>query len=84
ERLEHCLDNINNMQTMKHNDRIYSSVLQKNLKELNDIAKEKQLVVQKTRFVDNLSTCRLQIEMLAKQLQYVDIEIEKEEAAGNM
>nr|XP_021137445.1 cilia- and flagella-associated protein 74 isoform X3 [Columba livia]XP_021137446.1 cilia- and flagella-associated protein 74 isoform X3 [Columba livia] len=82
ERLEHCLDNINNMQTMKHNDRIYSSVLQKNLKELNDIAKEKQLVVQKTR--DNLSTCRLQIEMLAKQLQYMDIEIEKEEAAGNI
>ncbi|XP_065710951.1 cilia- and flagella-associated protein 74 isoform X2 [Patagioenas fasciata] len=82
ERLEHCLDNINNIQAMKHNDRIYSSVLQKNLKELNDIAKEKELVVQKTR--DNLSACRLRMEMLAKQLQHVDIEIEKEEAAGNV
>ncbi|XP_065506198.1 cilia- and flagella-associated protein 74 [Caloenas nicobarica] len=80
--LKHCLDNINNIRAMKHNDRIYLSVLQKNLKKLNDIAKEKELVVQKAR--DNLSTCQLRIETLAKQLEFVEVEIEKEEAAGNV
>ncbi|NWR59613.1 CFA74 protein, partial [Bucorvus abyssinicus] len=54
----------------------------RNLKELDDIVKEKELVVQKTR--DKLSTCQLRIEMLAKQLQYVDSEMEKEEEAGNV
>ncbi|NWH65694.1 CFA74 protein, partial [Geococcyx californianus] len=31
-----------------------------------------------------LSTCQLQIKALAKQLEYVDMEIEKEEEAGNV
>ncbi|NXE76327.1 CFA74 protein, partial [Cochlearius cochlearius] len=33
---------------------------------------------------DKLSTCQLRIKMLAKQLENVDIEIEKEEEAGNV
>ncbi|NXF66772.1 CFA74 protein, partial [Ciccaba nigrolineata] len=54
----------------------------RNVKELNDKAKEKELVVQKAR--DKLSTCQVRIKMLAKQLDYVDTEIEKEEEAGNV
>ncbi|NXT74688.1 CFA74 protein, partial [Zapornia atra] len=54
----------------------------RNLRELDDIAKEKEFVVQKVR--DNLSTCQLRIKMLAKQLEYVDIETQKEEEAGNV
>ncbi|NXQ80170.1 CFA74 protein, partial [Nyctibius grandis] len=52
------------------------------LKELNDITKEKEFVVQRAR--DKLSSCQLQIEMLAKQLEHVDIEMEKEKEAGNV
>ncbi|NWI60168.1 CFA74 protein, partial [Calyptomena viridis] len=52
------------------------------LKLLDDIVKEKELVAQKTRH--KLSACRLRIEMLAKQLDRVDMEIEKEEEAGNV
>ncbi|XP_074781112.1 cilia- and flagella-associated protein 74 isoform X1 [Athene noctua] len=80
--LEHDLGNINNIQAMKYTDRICILTLQRNLKELNDIAKEKELVVQKAR--DKLSTCQARIKMLAKQLDCVDTEIEKEEEAGNV
>ncbi|XP_014799367.1 PREDICTED: cilia- and flagella-associated protein 74 [Calidris pugnax] len=82
ESLEHCLGNISNIQTRKYMDRICMSAFQRNLKEVSDIAREKQFMVQNTR--DKLGTCQLQIEMLAKQLERVDIEIEKEEAAGNV
>ncbi|XP_075629373.1 cilia- and flagella-associated protein 74 isoform X2 [Balearica regulorum gibbericeps] len=82
ESLEHYLGDINNIQAMKYRDRICILTLQKNLKELNDVAKEKQLVVRKAR--DKLSTCQLRIKTLAKQLECVDIEIEKEEEAGNV
>ncbi|XP_075577713.1 cilia- and flagella-associated protein 74 [Pelecanus crispus] len=82
ESLGHYLGDINNIQAMKYTDRIYTLTLQRTLKELDDIAKEKELVVQKAR--DKLSTCQLRIKMLAKQLEYVDIEIEKEEEAGNV
>ncbi|NXD25729.1 CFA74 protein, partial [Spelaeornis formosus] len=47
----------------------------KNLKNINDV------------FVscsDTLSACRLQSKMLAKQLDHVDMEIEREEEAGNV
>ncbi|NXF83764.1 CFA74 protein, partial [Sclerurus mexicanus] len=54
----------------------------RNLKLLDDIVKEKELVAQKTRH--KLSACRLRIKMLAKQLDHVDMEIEKEEEAGNV
>ncbi|XP_074017705.1 cilia- and flagella-associated protein 74 [Numenius arquata] len=82
ESLKRCLGNINNIQTRKYMDRICVSAFQRNLKEVGDAAREKQFVVQNTR--DKLSTCQLQIKMLAKQLERVDIEIEKEEAAGNV
>ncbi|KAM6191797.1 cilia- and flagella-associated protein 74 [Sarcoramphus papa] len=82
ESLEHYLGDTHNIQAMKYTDRICMLTLQRNLKELNDIAKEKELVVQKAR--DKLNTCQLRIKMLAKQLDYVGIEIEKEEEAGNV
>ncbi|XP_009887976.1 PREDICTED: uncharacterized protein CFAP74 [Charadrius vociferus] len=82
ESLEHCLGDINNIQAMKYTDRMCMLTFQRNLKELNDIAREKELVVQKAR--DKRSACQLQIRLLAKQLEYVDVEIEKEEAAGNV
>ncbi|XP_059685957.1 cilia- and flagella-associated protein 74 [Gavia stellata] len=80
--LECYLGDINNIRAMKYTDRICILTLQRNLKEFNDIAKEKELGVQKAR--DKLSTCQLRIKMLAKQLECVDIEIEKEEEAGNV
>ncbi|XP_030364068.1 cilia- and flagella-associated protein 74 isoform X3 [Strigops habroptila] len=79
--LEHNLGD-NNIQAMKHKDRICLLRLQRNLKELNDIARKKELEVQKHR--DKRSTCQLRIKMLAKQLDYVGTEIEKEEEADNV
>ncbi|NWU19802.1 CFA74 protein, partial [Dyaphorophyia castanea] len=49
---------------------------------LDDSVWEKELVVQKTS--DTLSACRLRSKMLAKQLDHVDMEIEREEEAGNV
>ncbi|XP_069638834.1 cilia- and flagella-associated protein 74 isoform X2 [Haliaeetus albicilla] len=82
ESLEHYLSDVNNVQAVKYTDRVCILTLQRNLKELNDRAKEKELAVQKVR--DKLSTCQLRIKMLAKQLDCVDTEIEKEEEAGNV
>lgn len=48
---------------------------EKNLQNMNDV------------FVscsDTLSACRLRSKMLAKQLDHVDMEIEREEEAGNV
>ncbi|XP_069730738.1 cilia- and flagella-associated protein 74 isoform X2 [Phaenicophaeus curvirostris] len=82
ESLEHSLGETYNIQPMKHTDRNCIFTLQRNLKELNDLAKEKEFVVQKSR--GKLNTCQMRIKMLAKQLEYVDMEIEKEEEAGNV
>ncbi|NXH25090.1 CFA74 protein, partial [Myiagra hebetior] len=49
---------------------------------LDDIVWEKELAVEKTS--DTLSACRLRSKMLAKQLDHVDMEIEREEEAGNV
>ncbi|NWU08256.1 CFA74 protein, partial [Cephalopterus ornatus] len=54
----------------------------RNIKLLDDMVKEKELVVQKTR--QKLGACQLRIKMLAKQLDRVDMEIEREEEAGNV
>lgn len=51
ESLEQNLGDINNIQAMKHKDRICLLRLQRNLKELNDIARKKELEVQKHRLV---------------------------------
>ncbi|KAI1231504.1 hypothetical protein IHE44_0007957, partial [Lamprotornis superbus] len=57
------------------------SASQRNLQLLDDMVREKELAVQNTS--DTLSACRLQSKMLAKQLDHVDMEIEREEEAGN-
>ncbi|NXL95110.1 CFA74 protein, partial [Alectura lathami] len=54
----------------------------RNLKQLKAEAKEKERVVQKIR--DELTTCQLRIKTLEKQLEYADLEIEKEKEAGNV
>ncbi|NWS17568.1 CFA74 protein, partial [Pachyramphus minor] len=54
----------------------------RNIKLLDDMVKEKELVVQKNR--QKLGACQLRIKMLAKQLDRVDMEIEREEEAGNV
>ncbi|NWV02969.1 CFA74 protein, partial [Ptilonorhynchus violaceus] len=54
----------------------------RSLQLLDDMVREQELVVQKTS--DTLSACRLQSKMLAKQLDHVDMEIEREEEAGNV
>ncbi|NWU86303.1 CFA74 protein, partial [Onychorhynchus coronatus] len=54
----------------------------RNVKLLDDMVKEKELMVQKSR--QKLVACQLRIKMLAKQLDRVDMEIEREEEAGNV
>ncbi|NXL19648.1 CFA74 protein, partial [Setophaga kirtlandii] len=54
----------------------------RSLQLLNDKVREKKLMVQKTS--DTLSACRLRSKMLVKQLDHVDMEIEREEEAGNV
>ncbi|NXS80712.1 CFA74 protein, partial [Erpornis zantholeuca] len=54
----------------------------RNLQFLDDIVWEKELAVQNTS--DTLNACRLRSKMLAKQLDRVDMEIEREEEAGNV
>ncbi|XP_068014308.1 cilia- and flagella-associated protein 74 [Melanerpes formicivorus] len=79
---EHDLGDIHHVQPMKSTDRISILALQRKLKELRDLTKEKELAVHKTR--DKLSTCQLQLRRLAMQLDYLDTEMEKEEEAGNV
>ncbi|XP_068772053.1 cilia- and flagella-associated protein 74 isoform X5 [Struthio camelus] len=50
ENLEQYLDNIDNVQNMKYADRIHILTQCGNLKQLNDIAKEKEHAVQKNRY----------------------------------
>ncbi|XP_021273277.1 cilia- and flagella-associated protein 74 isoform X3 [Numida meleagris] len=79
--LEHCSD-ITDSHALKSADRICLFALPRDLKELSDMAKEKQLVVQKIR--DELTACQLRIKTLEKQLEYVDIETEEKKEAGNV
>ncbi|XP_039940700.1 cilia- and flagella-associated protein 74 isoform X5 [Hirundo rustica] len=79
---EHSLGNIGNIQPLKSADRICISASLRNLQLFDDMVREKELAVQKTS--DMLSACRLQNKMLAKQLDHVDMEIEREEEAGNV
>ncbi|KAM4885882.1 cilia- and flagella-associated protein 74 [Sylvia borin] len=79
---EHPLGSIGSIQPLKSADRIRISVLQKNLQLLDDMVREKELAVENTS--DTLSACRLQSKMLAKQLDHVDMEIEREEEADNV
>ncbi|XP_041275777.1 cilia- and flagella-associated protein 74 [Onychostruthus taczanowskii] len=79
---EHSLGNIGAIQPLKSADRIHISNSQRSLQLLDDMVREKELTVQKTS--DTLSACRLRSKMLAKQLDHVDMEIEREEEAGNV
>ncbi|XP_039583762.1 cilia- and flagella-associated protein 74 [Passer montanus] len=79
---EHSLGNIDNIQPLKSADRIHILNSQRNLQLLDDMVREKELMVQKTS--DTLSACRLRSKILAKQLDHVDMEIEREEEAGNV
>ncbi|NWV77449.1 CFA74 protein, partial [Dasyornis broadbenti] len=54
----------------------------RHLQSLDDRIGEKELAVQKNS--DMLSACRLRSKMLAKQLDHVDMEIEREKVAGNV
>ncbi|XP_032304690.1 cilia- and flagella-associated protein 74 isoform X2 [Coturnix japonica] len=80
--LELCLDSVTSSQVLKSTDRICQTALPRNLKELSDMAKEKERVVQKIR--DELSACQLRIKTLQEQLENVDIETEEEKEAGNV
>uniref|UniRef100_A0A8C3BZ28 Cilia and flagella associated protein 74 n=1 Tax=Cairina moschata TaxID=8855 RepID=A0A8C3BZ28_CAIMO len=80
--IEHCWSDVNDIGVMKYADRISIVAIHRNLKQLNNVAKEKELVVTKIR--DELTTCQLRIKMLEKQLEYVDVEIQKEKEAGNV
>ncbi|XP_030918369.1 cilia- and flagella-associated protein 74 [Geospiza fortis] len=79
---EHSLGNIGNIQPLKSADKIRISTSLRSLQLLDDMAREKKLMVQKNS--DTLSACRLRSKMLAKQLDHVDMEIEREEEAGNV
>ncbi|XP_068027514.1 cilia- and flagella-associated protein 74 isoform X1 [Anomalospiza imberbis] len=79
---QHSLGNIGNIQPLKSAERICILTSQRNLQLLDDTVREKELTVQKTS--DTLSACRLRSKMLAKQLDHVDMEIEREEEAGNV
>ncbi|XP_059722649.1 cilia- and flagella-associated protein 74 [Haemorhous mexicanus] len=79
---EHFLGNVGDIQPLKSADRIHILTSQRSLQLLDDMVREKELTVQKTS--DTLSACRLRSKMLAKQLDHVDMEIEREEEAGNV
>ncbi|XP_038016031.1 cilia- and flagella-associated protein 74 [Motacilla alba alba] len=79
---EHSLGKVGNIQPLKSADRIRILTSQRSLQLLDDMVREKKLTVQKTS--DTLSACRLRSKMLAKQLDHVDMEIEREEEAGNV
>ncbi|XP_066420300.1 cilia- and flagella-associated protein 74 isoform X1 [Molothrus aeneus] len=79
---EHSLGSIGTIQPLKSADKIHISNSLRSLQLLDDKVREKKLMVQKTS--DTLSACRLRSKMLAKQLDHVDMEIEREEEAGNV
>ncbi|XP_072210086.1 cilia- and flagella-associated protein 74 isoform X2 [Excalfactoria chinensis] len=76
--LEYCLDSVTSIQALKSAD----IALPSNLKELSNMAKEKELEMQKIR--DELTACQLRIKTLEEQLENVDIETEEEKEAGNV
>ncbi|XP_064535007.1 cilia- and flagella-associated protein 74 isoform X10 [Pseudopipra pipra] len=82
ESLEHSLGDISNTRALLAEERIHIAAVQRNIKLLDDMVKEKKLVVQKTG--QKLCACQLRIKMLAEQLDRVDMEIEREKEAGNV
>ncbi|KAF4793523.1 hypothetical protein TURU_110616 [Turdus rufiventris] len=78
----HSLGSIGKIQPLKSADRIRISASQRNLQFLDNMVRGKELAVQNTS--DTLGACRLRSKILAKQLDHVDMEIEREEEAGNV
>ncbi|XP_067423281.1 cilia- and flagella-associated protein 74 isoform X1 [Emydura macquarii macquarii] len=81
---EHYMNNgnNNNNKTMKYADRVRILNLRRNLNQLDNIAKEKDLTIQKAR--EELSACQLRIEMLTKERECTETEIEEEKETGNI
>ncbi|XP_032635957.1 cilia- and flagella-associated protein 74 isoform X3 [Chelonoidis abingdonii] len=73
--------NNNNNKTMKYADRVQILNLRRNLNQLDNIAKEKDLTIEKAR--EELSACQLRIEMLTKERECSETKIEEEKEAGN-
>ncbi|XP_023960142.2 cilia- and flagella-associated protein 74 isoform X5 [Chrysemys picta bellii] len=73
--------NNNNNKTMKYADRVQMLNLRRNLNQLDNIAKEKDLTIEKAR--EELSACQLRIEMLTKERECTETKIEEEKEAGN-
>ncbi|XP_034609132.1 cilia- and flagella-associated protein 74 isoform X6 [Trachemys scripta elegans] len=73
--------NNNNNKTMKYADRVQILNLRRNLNQLDNIAKEKDLTIEKAR--EELSACQLRIEMLTKERECTETKIEEEKEAGN-
>nr|XP_020637663.1 cilia- and flagella-associated protein 74 [Pogona vitticeps] len=68
--------------TMNHADRVRVLNLRRNLNELDNLAKGKEMMVQKTR--EELNACRSRIDMLTLQQRDVETDIEREKEAGNV
>ncbi|XP_006016305.1 cilia- and flagella-associated protein 74 isoform X2 [Alligator sinensis] len=84
EGLEHYVSNVNNNnnnKTMKYADRVSILTLRRNINQLDNLSKEKDIMIQKTR--EELSACHLRIKILTKQRESVETKIEKEKKAGN-
>ncbi|KAH1175568.1 hypothetical protein KIL84_022093 [Mauremys mutica] len=73
--------NNNNKKTMKYAERVQILNLRRNLNQLDNIAKEKDLTIEKAR--EELSACQLRIEMLTKERECTETKIEEEKEAGN-
>ncbi|KAG6936331.1 cilia and flagella associated protein 74 [Chelydra serpentina] len=77
----HMNNGNNNNKTMKYADRVQILNLRRNLNQLDNIAKEKDLTIAKAR--EELCACQLQIEMLTKERACTETKIEEEKEAGN-
>ncbi|XP_048374425.1 cilia- and flagella-associated protein 74 isoform X2 [Sphaerodactylus townsendi] len=66
---------------MSYPDRVRILNLRRNLNQLDNLAKEKNIIFRKTR--EELNACHLRIKTLTMQQQDVEREIEREKEAGN-
>uniref|UniRef100_A0A8D0BQR7 Cilia and flagella associated protein 74 n=1 Tax=Salvator merianae TaxID=96440 RepID=A0A8D0BQR7_SALMN len=66
---------------MNYADRVRILNLRRNLNQLDNLAKEKELIIQKNR--EELNACCSRIDVLTTQQENVEKEMENEEAAGN-
>nr|XP_028596751.1 LOW QUALITY PROTEIN: cilia- and flagella-associated protein 74 [Podarcis muralis] len=67
--------------TMNYADRVRVLNLRRNLNQLDNLAKEKEMIIRKTR--EELDACHSHIDSLTNQQRVVESEIEREKEAGN-